>query len=138
MSYNGIITLDQNQQASFDYSSDQENITAIKKENITISSALADVDQIYKLRWLKLKSDKLIIDLIYNGLRLGVNVIDSQLARIKQVKMQTILKNQRTVLINSTLNKLNDYIAKLLSKNLLNQFSYDIIKANNDYLKINL
>ena len=136
--YDGVITLGQNQQINFDYLSDSGDITPLQKDKITIESSLSDVEQIYQLQWLKSKADKLVIDLAYSGLRFGLNVIDSQLAKTKQMRLQTVLKAQRIALINGVLDKLNDFIGRLLSKNTLNQSGYDIIKANNDYLKINL
>lgn len=136
--YTGVITLGQNQQIIFNYSADSGDIMALQKDNITIVSSLSDVEQIYRLGWLRRKADKLIIDLAYSGLRLSLNLIDLQIAQTKQVRLQAILMAKRTALINVFLDKIDSHINKLLNKNMLNQSGYDIIKANNDYLKINL
>ena len=130
-----VTSLEQSEQSRLVINGKQGTLTIPQKDKITISSALADANQIYTLGWLKSKADKLLIDLAYNGLKLGLKVIDAQIPKTKQAKLLLVLQKQRIALISGVLDGVNQLISRTLSKNLLSQAGYDIIKANNNYLK---
>ncbi len=159
-SFSGYILPQQERKFSVDLKSLEAPIEEITTD-ISIVSAINDINELYQRGLLKSFSHKQLLLTQYNLLKTKLAVIDRLLklavnSRQKIVDNNKInitiknrllsladkelnnLKNKRLDIISESFGDFNKILLKLLNSGFLDQLGYDIIKANNNYLSINL
>lgn len=124
-SYMGVIMPEQQQEINLNYLATSSVVSALNPA-ITIKSAIHDVEMLYEQRLLISKNDRKKIIEEYESLS------HSQEKRHKKDKDNEGNK------LKEEFRDFDKYLKKLVTKGVLKQLGYDIIKSNNDYLINNL
>jgi len=132
--YSGQILPDQNKSIALSYDSASSSLSRLKP-NITINTAIDDVNMIYDRKLLVDNKIKKKIIRQYESLLHEIEKIDESEHKThhEEDKFQEKIREK----IIEELGDMNEYLKRLVLKNVLNQQGYDIIKSNNDYLTNN-
>lgn len=129
--YLGVILPGREQVLDFNFSSSSLSSSEIKSD-ITIDTAMADVEILHDSQLITAENSKNKIIQQYGLLKLKVGILD-KLAVIADHEVDKWHLNRHEEIVG-ILSGINEKLMDLLASGVLKQLGYDIIKSNNDYL----